>query len=326
MSAGRLHGLDALRGIAALCVLVYHAGNFSDSNAYLAVDFFFMLSGYVMARTYEQRLADGMRPSAFVGARIGKLWPTMALASLVGLPWLYTFLPPDLFWPVALANLFLIPTPMANRAYLLNQPAWSILFELIANLAHALVLWRLSSRRLALLLIPVFGLLAWQASHYTLDLGSKPETLLAGIPRVLASYGIGILLWRWWRDNPPIAVSRTFTILAMPLFFVGGALIPQQSWQSDLLFVLTLCPMLIAGGLRVERPGRLLTFAGAISFPLYAVHGPALRLTGMAGIDPWIGGAISIGLAWVIVKAVPLFVASCKRFSGSIGMRTGAAA
>lgn len=313
MAAGRLHGLDALRGIAALCVLVYHAGRFTDSNAYLAVDFFFMLSGYVMARTYEGKLASGMRPAAFVGARIGKLWPTMFFASLVALPWLYSYLEPSQFWPVALANLLLIPTPIANRVYLLNQPAWSIFFELVANLVHALVLWRLSTRQLTLLLVPTVALLAWQASHYTLNLGASPVTFLGGIPRVLTSYIIGIVLWRWWRDKPTLAVSRHFTLLAMPLFFIGGGLVPQQSWQSDLLFVLVLCPMLVAGGLKIERPGPLLLFAGAISFPLYAVHGPMIQLARVLGLNLWLGAACSIAAAWGLVRLVPLAEAAARR-------------
>lgn len=307
MKSGRLAGLDALRGIAALCVLVYHASEQGSSNAYLAVDFFFMLSGYVMARTYEPRLAGGMVPLQFVRARLVRLWPTMFLASLVGLPWLFSWVPPEWAVPIALANLLLIPSLMQNRLFLLNGPAWSILFELGANAAHAAGLWRLSNKRLVALIVLAAGSLAWFASTQTLELGSRPDTVPGGIARVLTSYMIGMLLWRLWRDRPPLAVSAPFTLLAMPGFFVASAMLSGQSWQSDLLFVLALCPMLLAGGLRIERPGPLLAWLGEISFPLYAVHGPTLRTCQWLGLGNLWGVLASIALAWVVLQAAKWF-------------------
>lgn len=307
MTGSRLAGLDALRGIAALCVLVYHASPQGSSNAYLSVDFFFMLSGYVMARTYEPRLASGMTPTQFVRTRVAKLWPTMFLASLIGLPWLFSWIPPQWAWPIALANLLLIPTMMQNRLFLLNGPAWSILFELGANTAHAFGLWRASNRLLIAAIVVAAGFLTWFASTQTLELGSRPETVLGGIARVLTGYMIGMLLWRLWRDNPPISVSAPFTLLAMPMFFAVAAVLSGQSWQSDLLFVLALCPMLIAGGLRIVRPGRLLGWFGQISFPLYAVHGPTLRTSQWLGWGNLWGALASLVLAWVVLLGAKRF-------------------
>jgi len=70
---GRLSGLDGLRGIAALGVLSFHIWRVPGGNGYLAVDFFFLLSGYVMARSYEDRLRDGGSGAAraFMAARSG---------------------------------------------------------------------------------------------------------------------------------------------------------------------------------------------------------------------------------------------------------------
>lgn len=301
MDSRRLEGLDALRGIAAMCVLVFHTTG-SSSNAYLAVDFFFMLSGYVMARTYESKLAAGGSGLTFFRSRVARLWPTMFAASLIGLPWLASRVSPDLFWPVALANLLLIPVPIQNRSFLLNEPAWSIMFELLANAVHALVLWRLSNRQLVLLLVPLVAGLGWYASLYTLEMGSKPETLGGGVFRVLTGYTIGILLWRLWRDVPRMQVSRPFTLSAMPILFGLSALVEGQSWQADMLFVLIVAPMLIAGGLRIERAGALLGWLGAISFPLYAVHSPILRSCQMVGLNPWIGAILSIAAAALLAR------------------------
>ncbi|MBP6362855.1 MAG: acyltransferase [Novosphingobium sp.] len=301
MKIARLDGLDALRGIAALCVLAYHAVEDVGSNAYLAVDFFFMLSGYVMARTYESRLEGGMLATRFVGARLRRIWPTIFLGSLLSLPWMFSEMPAQAILPAIAANLLLLPYPLYNRMFVLNGPVWSIFFELFANLVHALLLWRLSARILSLVVPPLAVLLAYYASQYTLNVGSATAGFLAGFPRVLLSYCIGILLWRKWRDAPSVKASAGFTLLAMPLFFGLSTLVAGQSWQADMLFVLAVCPLLIAGGLQLERVHPLLIWLGSISFPLYAVHVPAMRLMHWLGVERLWGVVACIPLAWALM-------------------------
>src|SRR5262245_61697811 len=85
----RLYGLDALRGVAALAVLFHHyevifGSTHYFSRAYLAVDVFFMISGYVMARTYEGRLGNSLSAVQFLWIRIKRLWPTMAVGTTIG--------------------------------------------------------------------------------------------------------------------------------------------------------------------------------------------------------------------------------------------------
>lgn len=301
MKTARLDGLDALRGIAALCVLAYHAAGEGGSNAYLAVDFFFMLSGYVMARTYEARLDRGLPASRFVAARLGRIWPTIFLGSLLSLPWMFSNLPTPAILPAIAANLVLLPYPLYNRMFLLNGPVWSIFFELFANAVHATLLWRLSNRMMLGLLVPLVLLLGYFASQYTLSVGSAPTGFFAAFPRVLVSYSIGILLWRKWRDAPTIEASAGFTLFAMPAFFGLSTLVDGQSWQADMLFVLVVCPLLIAGGLKLDRVHPLLIWLGAISFPLYAVHVPAMRLMHWLGVEqPW-RVAACIPLAWALM-------------------------
>ena len=92
--AARLSGLDVLRGIAALWVLHYHTikvvldGHNFGSRGYLAVDFFFMLSGYVMARSYEDKFRQGYGLKSFFTARYRRVWPTMAIGGLISAPML----------------------------------------------------------------------------------------------------------------------------------------------------------------------------------------------------------------------------------------------
>ena len=128
-----------LRGIAALCVLGLHVEwiyNLSPrlfAKSYLAVDLFFMLSGYVMARTYEPRMAQGLAPLRFLLTRYRRLWPVMAIGCLIGLPKLFVDTPnPAVFTAAATLNLLLLPLPWKELAFPMNIPAWSIFLELAA--------------------------------------------------------------------------------------------------------------------------------------------------------------------------------------------------
>lgn len=301
MKAARLYGLDGLRGVAALCVLVYHSAPIKFHNAFLAVDFFFMLSGYVMARSYEGAFAKGMTVGDFLRIRLRRLWPTMFVASLVGLPFLYTLLPIETFWVVAIANLLLIPFPLQNRAYPLNGPAWSILFELLGNALHALLLWRLGTRQLAWMLAVCIVALALLGSRHTLEMGSTPDTMIGGAVRLAVSYGLGVMLWRLWQDKPGWTVSPEFALLAMPVLFAGGALASGPSLTLGLAFILVVCPMMIAGGLAVRQSIPLLTLLGEISFPLYAVHVPMFRMVKLLGGGTVLSLVATFAAAWLFV-------------------------
>lgn len=308
MTGGRLVGLEGLRGIAALCVLAFHAAMIatgkSHGPAYLAVDFFFMLSGFIMARTYEQRFADGLSAGTFMVTRLRRLWPVMALGGLIGIPVLAGKLDEGLVMIVVL-NLLLIPTPVDDEVFPLNGPAWSIFLELFANLAHVLVLRRLSTRTLAwwiaLLLVPV----TWMALDRGLAVGARPETMLLGIPRVLLPYSIGVLIWRLWEDAPPLHVSKLFAFAAMPVLFGGLAMIGGRSWVFDLLFVVLVCPLLIFGGMRLQGRMPMVAAAGAISFPLYAVHLPVLELAKASGAGVAVGVVLSLVVAGLVAALPP---------------------
>ena len=308
--SGRLPGLDMLRGIAALCVVGLHLfAIYADipnvfGKGYLAVDLFFMLSGYVMARTYEPRLARGLPPLEFLLARYRRLWPIMAVGGLIGLPKLLLDPPAVGFAAAAAFNLMLLPIPATGVAFPLNIPAWSICFELTANLVHGLILWRLGPRWLLALAAATVPLAFWVGLKYaTFDVGAHSEDYVAGLPRVLLSYLIGIVLARWWRDDPPISIPPFLAFTAMPLAFASAWAFGIQDWRLDLLFVVVLCPLLIAGGLRYrESQGHGATAAmglGALSFPLYAVHMPVLQGMLLLGYGSLGGGvaAIMAGIA-----------------------------
>ncbi|AOR76820.1 acyltransferase family protein [Novosphingobium resinovorum] len=284
MHRGRLDGLDGLRGIAALCVFLSHVFPGYPTSAYLAVDFFFMLSGYVMARSYEQRLAAG-GGRAFMLARVRRLCPTILLSGLFALPWLLS--QPDTSATFVLVCLAL---PL-----LINFPAWSIGAELFANLVHALGLARLGTPRLALLGTVSFAALVVTAWGHGLDFVPGRAVWWAIGLRALVPYIAGIVLHRLWRDQPPFAPSASLTFAAMPVALALATLFPATRGWADLAFMALICPLLIAGGLRRGQGSRLAQVAGAFSFPLYAAHAPAILTLQAFGLGwPW---RLAAGLA-----------------------------
>ncbi|MEZ5737009.1 MAG: acyltransferase [Novosphingobium sp.] len=305
-STSRLAGLDALRGIAALWVMYYHFLLLSSADhqivgkGYVAVDFFFMLSGYVMARTYEPRLAGGYTVRRFMVARYRRLWPVMAIGTLIGAPMLALELGnPGPFAVIAVANLLLLPVFMTGGAiFPVNGAAWSIFAELTANLAHGVWLWRLRNAALAVFAALLVPALIWICLAFdTLNAGAGENSFLAGILRALFGYSAGILLWRVWKDKPPVRVPPFLAFATIPVIALLVRSLSVETWFFDLGFVLLASPFLIAGGLTYRGNHCLGRWLGAISFPLYAVHMPLMFWSKGLGLGPVSGVAAALALA-----------------------------
>ena len=303
--AARLAGLDGLRGIAALCVLYFHAmGTLHpalqiDGRGYLAVDFFFMLSGYIMARTYEHRFAQGFGAGIFMTVRCRKLWPFMAVGALLGIPIVGLQLDdPVATLRIAATNVFLVPAFGESALYPVNIAAWSILAELFANAIHGLILWRLPTRVLTSLCLAMVPFLCWITATYGgLGVGADAGSAHLGFARAMLPYCIGIVLWRWWRDRPTIPVSPVLAFAAMPLLVLLVPAAFSVPWVYDLAFALLACPLLIAGGLAFTGANRTLDWIGSISFPLYAINLPILLWAKGLGLGAVGGLALSLMLA-----------------------------
>ena len=309
MSApARIHGLDGLRGVAALSVFGFHVHvifpYFPDwwSKGYLAVDFFMMLSGYVMARTYEARMQAGLGTAAFFRIRYKRMWLTMFLGSLLGIPFLWSIAPgPAAFAAYLLLNLALLPAPLNYQLFPLNGPGWSIFFELIANVLHAAGFRRLGNLALTAVLAALLGLLTVMVRiNGNVDFGTIAVHWFPALIRSLVPYIGGVLLWRHWRDRPPLRIHPALPFLAIPVLL--AAPLPMLGWTYDLLFVVLACPLLIAGGLRLQGDAPWATWLGLLSFPLYAVNVPMLHNAAMLGTGPIAATlatlAVAIALSW----------------------------
>jgi peptidoglycan/LPS O-acetylase OafA/YrhL len=305
----RLAGLDALRGIAALLVVGLHTnavfgGLGQFAKGYLGVDFFLMLSGFLMARITEPRVAAGLSPRRFMVARYKRFWGMVALGSLIGVPYLWVRAGGEWwpFLPALIANFALLPWPVANLLFAVNIPAWTIFAELVANGAHVIALRRLSNRGIALLTAVLGGLTLWVAISWgNLDVGARPGHVWAAIPRVFFAYCLGIALWRWRGERVLVPLPAPLVLLALPVAIVGSWWSGWRAWHFDIAFVALLCPLVISAATRLTRQTRLGWLSAAISFPLFATHLPILEAVRELGAGKALAVPVALGIALAIV-------------------------
>jgi len=307
MRQDRLLGLDLLRGIAAFLVMLLHLDGLYEVPSYfqhadLMVDFFFMLSGFVMARSYEGRIGSEIGACSFTLLRFRRLWLPIAVGVFIGLTLRLAMGYPlrDLA-VLALLALLLLPNKILQYdAYDLNPPEWSITSELIANFLHALFLWRLSVKALAVVaMVSAFVLLRWP----TVIPGNELlHFWMHNTARILLAYSIGIMIWRIMGDAPRLPLL--LGILGLPLAMLAA----EFAWPDGnhgnvsiyVPFVILVLPSLLIAGLGVVKNEVLATISrigGAISFPLYATHHPLIKVIESAHWPKWSAMVIAVGFA-----------------------------
>lgn len=290
----KFSALDGMRGVAALLVLSHHTeiywgAKLSTNHSYLAVDLFFILSGFVISHAYAQKLRDGRLSGArFMAIRWIRLWPLLVLGAVIGAAWnvanhafgIGTVLP-----ALALMAFFLpFRLPGSDGLFRLNDPSWSLFFEMVVNALYALVQPWLSDGRLkALVLCSGLGVVVVAFYCGSLDVGYTWSGRSLGGGLVRAVYGIFLGAWlhRCHVARPadgkgldrigpwPLMVALTI------LLTVPGD--DQFDVVFDLISVLLVLPLCVYLGARVrvdERSARMFSFLGLLSYPLYVLHRP----------------------------------------------------
>lgn len=274
--------LDGIRGVAAMGVLLFHSykGGGIFPNGPLAVDLFFMLSGFVIAYSYGDRLAGGLSPLAFMRLRLIRLYPMILVGALggLGIALLHNKTNPAQAYPLhsvlssgALSLLvvpYLVKAGLGIAIFSFNPPIWSLFFELIGNLFYAVIIKWL--RPWVLVAIIVAGLVGVGLGG---ELGGgAQDNFWLGFPRFAAGFFGGVLLYRLWSTSrlPPLranfAVVAIFllTLFAFP-HVIGG-------WLFAPVFVAFAGMIAMAANAGPSRLDRVYALMGQTSYPLYLTH------------------------------------------------------
>ncbi|MGC4104061.1 acyltransferase family protein [Ferruginibacter sp.] len=333
--------LDALRGVAAITVVLFHILEiFSGgdhvkqiiNHGYLAVDFFFMLSGYVMAHAYDDRWGK-MTVKAFFKRRLIRLHPMIIAGMVIGAICFY-FQESSTFPNIAntsvgqmllvfIVGCTLIPVPLSmdirgwTEMHPLNGPAWSLFFEYIANILHALILRRLSKIVLSLLVVAAAAALVHLAvTSKTGDIiggwSVEPEQLRIGFTRLLFPYMAGMLLRRAikvteGKTNFLFAALLLIAVLSVPR--IGGYTHLWANGLYDSLSIICIFPIIIylgaIGKITHQLTEKVCTFLGDISYPVYIIHYPIVYI-----LYAWVDNnkvPMEKGL-WVGISLLPLIL------------------
>ena len=311
--------LDGLRGVAALLVVWYHvfegfqfAGNKPVidfiNHGYLAVDFFFILSGFVVGYAYDNRWGKTLTLGGFFRRRLIRLQPMVIMGAVIGAAsflisgmerWDGTHATLWLTFLAFVCGCLMLPAlpgmPREVRGngemFPLNGPCWSLFFEYVGNIVYALFIRRLSTRLLALLSFALCCALAWfavtdQSGYGSIGVGWTVDrtNILGGMLRMLCPFTMGVLMSRLFK---PLRQARgafwtsaalLLIIFHVPYIYSDGAL--SLNGMFEAACVIVVFPLVVwyaASGKTTDIAStRICRFLGDISYPLYIVHYPLM--------------------------------------------------
>ena len=311
--------LDGLRGVAALMVVIYHifegyafaGGGIIESlnHGYLAVDFFFILSGFVVGYAYDDRLGKSMKTKDFLKRRLIRLHPMVIMGAVLGAAtfciqgstqWDGTEISISLVMLSMLCAMLFIPAIPGGcyeirgngEMFPLNGPSWSLFFEYIGNILYALFVRRLSTKLLTAIVVSLgIGYTAFavfDASGYgNMGVGWTLDSInfLGGMLRMLFPFSMGLLLSRNFK---PFKVKGSFWLASSILIIIFA--IPYIPSDGNICYngileavcVTLIFPILVrlgaSGSTADHKSTAICNFLGRISYPLYMIHYPLMYL------------------------------------------------
>ncbi|QES90257.1 acyltransferase family protein [Rhizosphaericola mali] len=284
--------LDGLRGIAAISVVIFHFMEMMITDyekifiahGFLAVDFFFCLSGFVVAYSYDDRI-QSMGLKTFFRSRLIRLHPLVVIGTILGLialivdPFSNEFHTFNLGQIILLfiASILVIPLPiMKDRAFNLfglNAPEWSLFWEYIANILYALILFKLS-KKIIVVLMAIFAIALCHATARAGNIagGWGKDTFWDGGIRLGFSFSMGMLIYRY---KLSIKNNFGFLIFAILLFLMMISPFSKMNYILEPIIVILIFPIIIMMGIGSKyatKSSKFIKLLGNISYPLYMTH------------------------------------------------------
>lgn len=306
----RFHALDGMRGVGAIIVFVFHLGlapRLVGPHAYLLIDLFFVLSGFVLAHAYEHRMGEQGAFWGFLRERIIRLHPLLVLSAIPGVigSLMRSPLARDPY-PILTAISGLIPFPALWKADLpafpfpLNGPSWTLFWELLVNIVYALVAPRLSTRML-IAIVAVTGLVLTVTSFF---LPIYRDLVYSGL-RGIACFPLGLLLFRAHRSGRvrPRAIGK----YALPIMVAFSVAPFSLGPVYETLVRYVVIPMIVLGAAshQVRFPA-VHAFLGEISYPIYILQIPMWAVVVTA--TDWLGighhRGVAAGVSLILICAV----------------------
>lgn len=311
--------LDGLRGVAALMVMWYHvfegyafAGGTTIENfnhGYLAVDFFFILSGFVISYAYDDRWSKNFTMKEFFKRRLIRLHPMVIMGAVLGtitfciqgsVQWDGTHIAISMIMLSLLCTILFIPAMPGvgyevrgnGEMFPLNGPCWSLFFEYIGNILYALFIRRLSTKALTVLVVLLGAGLATFAitdvsGYGNIGVGWTLDGInfVGGLLRMLFPFSMGMLLSRNFK---PIKVRGAFwicTAILITLFsipYLEGSEPICANGIYEAFCIIVAFPILVwigaSGSTTDKNSTKVCKFLGDISYPLYVIHYPFMYL------------------------------------------------
>jgi peptidoglycan/LPS O-acetylase OafA/YrhL len=313
--------LDGLRFIAGITVATHHSWVVTNPASYLtkfnsgmSVDFFFILSGFVLATAYGARLDAGFSPVEFMTRRLKRLYPLILLGMLMGAI-AHVLTGQNATGETALMlvkAMFFVPTMHNGMIFQINVPMWSLFFEVFACGAYVLLVRFLPRTWLKWIAVALTLILAWGIAYAgqigTLGpSGDNIPSFLAGFPRSLSDFLLGVMLQRSGLAKRLPAVSGWVLILVLMTIMS----LPQSTPPAiQILVVSIILPCLIAAGSKVTiKATRTWDLMGQAAYPLYAIHFPILMVVDhlakerlSTGLIEALGVGLAIILGWAAFK------------------------
>lgn len=325
--------LDGVRGVAALAVMMFHIAWWPGfgrpfPSAYLAVDLFFGLSGFVVAHAYSPRLTKGLSALAFLRVRVVRLWPLYALGLAVGVTAMVgmrmahdlTISSKAVAEHLGFHLLFLpllVGGALTGQLFPFNGPSWSLSFEVLINAVYGAVHRFLSPVVLGVFLpLSAVTLLVASVRYAGLDAGYQWTSVLVGVPRVAFSFALGLALHGLWSRGKLPAVSARWAMpaLAMSCLLLAAILLyaPPAAWRPlyDWSVVVAAWPLLMVLWIGIRPQGlaaRACDLLGKLSYPVYVLHVPVGRMVLLAA-TVGLGAHVASGTTVVWTTAIALTV------------------
>jgi len=289
--------LDGLRGTASILVIIFHLmegiyPNLADlpmHHGYLAVDFFFLLSGFVVGYAYDYRWGK-MDIKEFFKIRLVRLHPMVMLGVLIGTIVFIFDSYTNGFQTISLLKLLgvmlisftLLPSPDVrgwNETHSLDGPCWSLLQEYIANVIYALFGRKMSKLVLIGVVVLSATALVYAAMyHGSLGTGWGYDTFWIAVARMMFPFFAGLLLYR---TGKMIKIPKAYTVCSLLLAIVFFMPWFNTNGPYDAAAVILVFPIIVAAGAGSSVKGRwakICKFSGDISYPLYITHYPFIYM------------------------------------------------